>query len=95
MNENMKIHCIGIGGIGLSGLAQILNEQGNIVTGSDIEDSFILENMRKNGIKVFIGHDEKFIKEDLNRVIYSSAIPEDNVELKKARELGIETDHYE
>jgi UDP-N-acetylmuramate--alanine ligase len=83
-----KIHCIGIGGIGLSGLAQILNEQGNEVSGSDMEDSEILEGMRQKGMKVFIGHDEDYLSNDATRVIYSSAIPETNPELQKAIKLG-------
>lgn len=90
MTDNKKIHCIGIGGIGLSGLAQILHEQGAEVSGSDIEDSFILENMRRNGIKVYIGHNESHITPDISRIIYSSAVPEDNIELKKARDLNID-----
>lgn len=84
-----KIHLIGIGGIGLSGLAQILHEQGNIVTGSDIEDSHIITSMQEKGIKISVGHDENLINENLNKVIYSSAIPSKNSELTKAKRLGI------
>ncbi|MBU1446517.1 UDP-N-acetylmuramate--L-alanine ligase [Patescibacteria group bacterium] len=83
-----KIYCIGIGGIGLSGLAQILNEQGNEVSGSDMENSEILEEMRKKNMEIFIGHDENYLKNDVNRVIYSSAIPDTNPELQKAIRLG-------
>jgi len=83
-----KIHCIGIGGIGLSGLAQILDEQGNEVSGSDMEDSEILEGMRAKGMKISIGHDASYLADDVNRVIYSSAIPATNPELKKAIKLG-------
>ncbi|MFC1600114.1 UDP-N-acetylmuramate--L-alanine ligase [Patescibacteria group bacterium] len=89
-----KIHLIGIGGIGLSGLAQILHEQGNIVTGSDIEDSLIINSMNEKGIKITIGHDYELINKDVDRVIYSSAIPASNVELKKAKELGIKLLKY-
>jgi len=89
MRKKEKIHCIGIGGIGLNGVAQILFDKGAIVTGSDIEDSPILEDMRKKGIKIYIGHDSKYITKDITRVIYTSAIPSDNPELKKAKELGI------
>jgi len=89
MTNNQKIHCIGIGGIGLSGIAQILHEKGAQVSGSDIEDSPLIQSMIKKGIEVRIGHDDSYITPDLTQIIYSSAVPDDNVELKKARELGI------
>lgn len=84
-----KIHCIGIGGIGISGIAQILYEKGAKVSGSDIEDSPLIESMRQKGIKINIGHDASLITPDINEVIYSSAVPQDNDELMKAVELGI------
>ena len=89
MSKKEKIHCIGIGGIGLNGVAQILHDKGIEVTGSDLEDSPIIEEMRQKGIKIYIGHNEKYITKDLNRVIYTSAIPQNNVELKKAKKLKI------
>jgi len=89
-----KIHLIGIGGIGLSGLAQILHEKGSIVTGSDIEESDITASMKEKGIKIEIGHKPEFLPDDTKRVIYSSAIPEDNPELIKAKELGIPSATY-
>jgi UDP-N-acetylmuramate--alanine ligase len=91
MNEGAQVHCIGIGGIGLSGLAQILHAKGNLVTGSDMHASHLTESMQKKGIEIFIGHDESNLKETVKKVIYSSAIPETNVELVKARQLGIPT----
>jgi len=89
-----KIHLIGIGGIGLSGLAQILHEQGNIVTGSDIEDSQIISSMKEKGIAISIGHDYGLINNNIDKVIYSSAIPKSNPELNKAKELNIKTLKY-
>jgi len=91
MNKHKKIHCIGIGGIGLSGFAQILCEQGNVVSGSDMHESQITDSMGKKGIKIYIGHDESNLKRTVNKVIYSSAIPESNPELLKARKLNIPT----
>jgi UDP-N-acetylmuramate--alanine ligase len=91
MNKHEKIHCIGIGGIGLSGFAQILYEQGNVVSGSDMHESQITDSMKKSGIKIYIGHDESNLKRTVNKVIYSSAIPESNPELLKARKLNIPT----
>lgn len=89
--KEVNIHCIGIGGIGLSGLAQILYAQGNNVSGSDMHASHITERMKEKGIKIFIGHNENNLAETVTRVIYSSAIPDTNPELIKARKLGIET----
>ncbi len=86
-----KIHCIGIGGIGLSGIAQILYDKGAEVTGSDIEDSPLIESMRKKGIEISIGHDSALITSNITKVIYSSAVPHDNAELLKAKELEIPT----
>lgn len=86
---NKKIHLIGIGGIGLSGLAQILYEQGYTVSGSDKEDSDIIERMKEKGIKIQIGHEEEFLPDDSIKVIYSSAIPDGNPELLKAKKLKI------
>ena len=85
------IHCIGIGGIGLSGLAQILNEKGNKITGSDMHDSVLIERMRNKGIEIYIGHDESNLKSTATKVIYSSAIPATNPELLKAKKFGIPT----
>ncbi|MBA4336774.1 UDP-N-acetylmuramate--L-alanine ligase [bacterium] len=91
MNKNEKIHCIGIGGIGLSGFAQILHEKGTVVSGSDMHESQITDSLKKKGIKIYIGHDESNLKRTVNKVIYSSAIPESNPELIKARRLNIPT----
>lgn len=86
MPQNIgKIHFIGIGGIGMSGIAEVLNALGYEVQGSDIADSANVERLRKNGIKVFIGHEAKHIDE-ATIVVVSSAIKHSNPELKAARE---------
>ncbi|NQU82851.1 MAG: UDP-N-acetylmuramate--L-alanine ligase [Parcubacteria group bacterium] len=85
----MKIHFIGIGGIGISGLANVYHLKGNAVQGSDSEGSEITEILQQKGVEVFVGHKSENISDDIDLVIYSEAVPEDNVELKKARELGI------
>jgi UDP-N-acetylmuramate--alanine ligase len=86
---NKKIHLIGIGGIGLSGLAQILHEQGYKVSGSDKEQSDIINRMKEKGINIQIGHKKEFLPDKAIKVIYSSAIPDNNPELLKAKKLGI------
>jgi len=89
MNTKEYIHFVGIGGIGLSGLAQIFNEQGKIISGSDICESHLTERMREKGIKIDIGHSEANISSAVTKVIYSSAVPKSNPELEKAKKMGI------
>ena len=86
--HNQVIHLIGIGGIGVSGLAEILHSLGFTVQGSDQVNSGNTKRLENIGIKVFIGHSEANVaKADI--VVYSSAIHPNNVELKKARSLNI------
>lgn len=82
------IHFIGIGGIGMSGIAAIVRSRGVVVSGSDAKDSPILEMLRKQGISVFLGHSAKNIL-GADLVVYSSAIKQDNPELKDAKKHGI------
>ena len=81
-----KLHFIGIGGIGMSGIAEVLNALGYQVQGSDLSDSANVQRLRDEGINVFVGHDAKHIK-DAAIVVVSSAIKDDNPELKAAREM--------
>ncbi|WP_457625972.1 UDP-N-acetylmuramate--L-alanine ligase [Persephonella sp.] len=85
-----QIHFIGIGGSGMNGIAQVLLNQGFTVTGSDLKESQTVINLRQMGAKIFIGHNPKNV-EGADVVVYSSAVKEDNPELKKAREMGIPT----
>ncbi|MFN3305923.1 MAG: Mur ligase domain-containing protein, partial [Candidatus Kapaibacteriota bacterium] len=84
-----KIHLVGIGGIGMSGIAEVLYRQGFAVSGSDIKESENTLYLKKLGINVFIGHRVENIQ-DAEVVVYSSAVnPETNPETKHARTLGI------
>jgi UDP-N-acetylmuramate--alanine ligase len=83
-----KIHLIGIGGIGMSGLAQLLLACGCQVSGSDLKHSRLIEKLRNLGMKISIGHSAGNIQ-DQDLVIKSSAIRKDNPELKAAEEQGI------
>lgn len=87
-NSNVVVHFIGLGGIGMSGIAEILHSLGYIVQGSDKAHSQNIERLEKLGIKAFVGHDEKNV-ENTNVIVYSSAINQNNPELRKARELKI------
>ncbi len=82
------IHFIGIGGIGMSGIAEIFHKIGYKVQGSDIKTSPSLERLKSLGVTVFIGHNEENVK-DADIVVYSSAIKQDNNEMKKAIDLAI------
>lgn len=90
----MKIYCIGIGGIGLSGVAQILRSQGHDVSGSDRSASEVTQSLQKSGIKVFSEHRAEHISPDIDLVIYSEAIPEDNLERTEAAKLQIKSINY-
>jgi UDP-N-acetylmuramate--alanine ligase len=78
------LHFIGIGGIGMSGIAEVLHNLGYTVQGSDASDSYNTQRLKDHGIKVFIGHDAKHV-ENASVVVISSAIKADNPELAAAR----------
>ena len=83
-----KIHMIGIGGVSMSGIAEILLNWGFSVSGSNNVDSEILHTLKKAGIEIYIGHKaENVIGADC--VVYTAAISKDNPELVHAKELGI------
>tara|TARA_A100001011_G_C14280695_1_gene831471 strand:- start:111 stop:1523 length:1413 start_codon:yes stop_codon:yes gene_type:complete len=82
------IHFIGIGGIGMSGIAEVLFNLGYRVKGSDGKDSSITRRLVDLGIEVFLGHDESNVK-GVEVVVISSAIRPENPELQLARRLGI------
>jgi len=88
-----KYYLIGIGGIGLSGIAKILIEQGHQVSGSDMnknKQTVALENI---GAKIYIGQKKENISSDIDAIIASSAIPEDNPEILAAKEKDIKIFH--
>ncbi|MBC32551.1 MAG: UDP-N-acetylmuramate--L-alanine ligase [Gammaproteobacteria bacterium] len=88
MSSIKNIHLIGIGGAGMSGIAEILHNQDYSVSGSDLEDTNVTKRLKNLGIKIFKGHKENnVLKKDL--VVISSAISKKNVELKKAISMGI------
>ncbi|MDW7973075.1 MAG: UDP-N-acetylmuramate--L-alanine ligase [Thermodesulfovibrio sp.] len=88
MYQYKKIHFVGIGGIGMSGIAEVLHNMGYTVTGSDIRESDTVVRLRNLGIKVFIGHSSDNIN-DADVVVFSSAVNSDNPEIIKAKSLGI------
>ena len=87
-NSIKKIHFIGIGGIGMSGIAEILNEKKFQVTGSDINENNNTKRLRNLGIKILIGHKKQNIR-DAQIVVFSSAIKKNNIEMNEARKLKL------
>jgi UDP-N-acetylmuramate--alanine ligase len=84
-----NIYMTGIGGIGMSALAQLLAHQGKSVAGSDRDESPTTEMLDKKGIRVDIGQKAENVSEGTELLIYSDAIPSDNPERLRAQELGI------
>jgi UDP-N-acetylmuramate--alanine ligase len=87
-----RLHFIGIGGAGMSGLALVCAHLGATVTGSDRSDSSYMERLRAAGLDPTVGHDAANLPEGAE-VVVSTAIGEDNPELALARERGIEPIH--
>ena len=79
-----RLHLVGIGGAGMSGIAEVLHENGFVVTGSDMGEGAVIDYLKHLGIRVDNKHEAKNVA-DADLVIYSSAIPYDNPELVEAR----------
>ena len=85
----MRVHLIGIGGCGMSGITVLLLDLGAKVTGSDREVFPGLGDLVQRGARVSVGHDESFLDRTLDLVVHSAAIPETNPELAAARQRGL------
>ena len=83
-----KLHFVGIGGIGMSGIAELLLNQGFKITGSDINDSKVIQNLKDKGAEISKGHDAKNLT-DADVLVYSSAVNEDNPEIIAALKKNI------
>ncbi len=94
MLESKQVHCIGIGGIGVSALARYFLSQGYLVSGSDMTASDLTEELRKEGIKIFIGHTPLNLPRGAELVVYSPAVKKNNPELVLARTLKIKIQSY-
>ncbi|MFV9674758.1 MAG: UDP-N-acetylmuramate--L-alanine ligase, partial [Anaerolineales bacterium] len=86
MSQN--VHLVGIGGAGISAVAKVLQGRGYAVTGSDQARSIYADALEKDGIRIMYGHDAENVV-GASLVVASSAIPDSNVELVRAMELGI------
>ncbi len=84
-----KLHFVGIGGIGMSGIAELLLDQGFLITGSDKAASENTERMQQLGATVYIGHDAANVAPDVDVLVYSSAVAPDNPEILEAQRRKI------
>lgn len=84
-----KVHFIGIGGVGMSGIARVASDQGMQVSGSDLKQSRYTTQLEEAGVKVFIGHDAANIPDDVDVVVVSTAILDNNPEYRAAMEKGV------
>ena len=88
-NEPIHIHFIGIGGISMSGLAKLLKSHGFTISGSDWHSSDLTKELESLGIQVFIGQHKENITNDIDLVVYTAAVKENNEEYLAAKEASI------
>ncbi|MBQ4092266.1 MAG: UDP-N-acetylmuramate--L-alanine ligase [Firmicutes bacterium] len=93
MSFKGSVHFIAIGGIGMSALAKILLSMGYEVSGSDVQESAVVQALRGLGARIHIGHAAENVPENCGEIIYSTAIREDNPEVIRGREMGIPIVH--
>ncbi len=89
-----KVHFVGVGGIGMSALAQLYLHKGKTVSGSDLGESPTTNLLKEKGLQIFIGHNKANVSVDTDLIIYSDAVPKDNVERVRAKELHIGEKSY-
>lgn len=94
LSKVKKVHFVGIGGIGVSAIARMMLAEGKIVSGSDSSGSAITDELMRLGAKVFIGHNAQNVKDDIDLLVYTPAVTEENSEFKKAKELNAPTFSY-
>jgi UDP-N-acetylmuramate--alanine ligase len=84
-----RVHVVGIGGSGMSGIATLLVGRGHVVTGSDLRESPVLERLRAQGIDARAGHAAANVPADVDAVVVSTAIPASNAEVVAATARGV------
>ena len=87
----IHIHFIGIGGISMSGLAELLLQEGFRISGSDNKCSELTENLEKKGAKIFYGQRASNIQDDIDLVVYTAAIHPDNLEFAEVIRRNLPT----
>ena len=94
MNEIRHVHFVGIGGIGMSGLARLFLHEGKKVSGSDRNPSDITQTLEEEGVVLYTTQAVANITEGIDLVVYTEAMPKDHEELAEARTKGIVTLNY-
>lgn len=89
LKRGSRGHLIGIGGVSMSPLAEVLSDAGLIISGSDIAESERTSHLREKGMEIFIGHDAQNVSEKVDFVVRTAAAHDDNPEIVRAHELGI------
>src|SRR6266536_445123 len=89
LQKKHKIHFVGIGGIGMSGIAEVLLNSGYVVTGSDLQESEVTRRLRALGARVFVGHQEVNLAGNPSVVVISTAVKYSNPEVLEARRRHI------
>lgn len=89
LSKIKKIHFVGIGGIGVSAVAKMMLEMGKTITGSNLSESIVTQDLEKLGVKIFYHHRADNVASDVDLLIYSPAVPDDNPERARACELHI------
>jgi UDP-N-acetylmuramate--alanine ligase len=89
LKKDVKVHFIGIGGIGMSALAEILLSLGYQVSGSDLVSSHTTERLKSLGAQIFITHQQEHMTHDISVVVYTSAVNEQNPEMAEAKNRNI------
>ena len=89
LREPRAIHIVGVGGAGMSAIADVLAAMGHRVSGSDLKDGPALERLRAAGVHTSVGHDADHLPPGLDAVAISTAVPERNPEVVAARAAGI------
>src|SRR5881409_774510 len=89
LQKKHKIHFVGIGGIGMSGIAEVLLNSGYVVTGSDLQESEVTRRLRSLGARVFVGHQEVNLAGNPSVVVISTAVKYSNPEVLEARRRHI------
>jgi UDP-N-acetylmuramate--alanine ligase len=89
LQKKHKIHFVGIGGIGMSGIAEVLLNSGYVVTGSDLQESEATRRLRSLGAQIFVGHEEENLSGNPSVVVISTAVKYSNPEVLEARRRHI------
>lgn len=94
LEKKQKIYFIGIGGIGMSAIARMFILQGKQVFGSDLSGSEVTDELVKLGAEIKIGEPKEAVSDNVDLVVYTVAVPENQIELKSARERNLDTLSY-